>query len=1112
VIRDRQPDTGRRRRAAGPLRLRLRALWSWLSRPVAQWRNARRTRRGRRELEPEPTWRHSSPIVIWARIATAVIALFFGAWVARAILVVILDDPSRVPLNLEEACHNTDLSCDAISNSLTPILSIVLASAVFLFYRLFQVHRPYVRRAKERPRELVETAGKIIGEVVGRDQLCRVVIRDLHDRDTRRPHVVVGGVGTGKTALLVKLTELLAKRGAVPVPVRLRDAQDQLDFRELARRRFLIDAEAMLLSDAEGEKVWRRLSRDDRIVVLADGLEEALIEGDAEKERDNRIRLALRRAHNDGLPLVVASRPHDPLRGMEAAIVELEPLSEEAALDYLQPVGSVSEEQRLDWIVETADVAETPLYLQITRQLHRAGLLAYVAADGDEGEWFDIRSVDRAALRFRLLHAYVRALVRGHFPAGVPLTRQDREATIEQLSLLACIGLKKDRLQVGFDELDPATPAPETEGSTTRALPTRMASQVRARLRVPPTRPDPAAPAHPALLAELQRRLDKVGRPFDVRLAATWGAQLGLVEASGDGVRFPHSIMQAYLGSRFMDVAMSDDQYRREALKSPGRELLIALVLHSREQWRRADPAHAAQDRTRRPADNRAHHLHLWDAARQRHNVKALDLYAAALEIDSILDRPSHEQIAAELRKSWPKVSARDPRTLEEAKLNLVGRFGDAARQVGQRRAEFESRAKPAYLELYRISCSEPSYPVRLAAAQEIGNGGDQAFEALEGELGPPNIETAGSGDDRDDELVWRRCVTRAWLAPLLAGSTRDRRGAAQQQLQRWLALGGAGSRQREEAGFRLSYEVALAQGFKFAANRRRDHPQANAASRSYLVQQAREMLRSTGFWFSRLTLLHALCLWALPEPGGGQPGRRRADPMEIVAYWIDTPDGRREHPFLDEARTLTAWALETGQPERYIWIDESGIVSRIGSRPARAEARRKHNLWIPPSTGWTALHPRALRLVADVLLLLNLAERGGRPGDRDRGLQQTNRTYLPPCLAGKRAPLDPMRSAGMSERSEPGSNCTAGCPFELCPYPPRSEGSYRVELSEALCRRQQTLVREGWVRRRAAPWQETMPRDLMQFWKEMGQRAHTPEVDLEPGGDRSHGRGRRRQ
>ena len=46
---------------------------------------------------------------------------------------------------------------------------------------------------------------------------------DLHDRGVR-PHVLVGGVGTGKTAVLVRLTELLAEKRAIPVPVKLRDA------------------------------------------------------------------------------------------------------------------------------------------------------------------------------------------------------------------------------------------------------------------------------------------------------------------------------------------------------------------------------------------------------------------------------------------------------------------------------------------------------------------------------------------------------------------------------------------------------------------------------------------------------------------------------------------------------------------------------------------------------------------------------------------------------------------------------------------------------------------------------------------------------------------------
>src|SRR6266576_3964520 len=122
---------------------------------------------------------------------------------------------------------------------LIPLLSVALASAIFLFYRLRHVTSPVVRKAKTKPHQLVETATPDIGEIVGRDQLCRVIMEDIHHSDTRRPHLLVGGVGAGKTAVLVKLTRLFAEHGAVPVPIRLRDATDGLNFREMAHTRFL---------------------------------------------------------------------------------------------------------------------------------------------------------------------------------------------------------------------------------------------------------------------------------------------------------------------------------------------------------------------------------------------------------------------------------------------------------------------------------------------------------------------------------------------------------------------------------------------------------------------------------------------------------------------------------------------------------------------------------------------------------------------------------------------------------------------------------------------------------------------------------------------------------
>jgi hypothetical protein len=1039
--------------------------------------DSRRTHRRQPGVDEIPRWLGSRSLVRAARYLSYAGAVVFVIWVATALAVVVSRN-HRFMLGLDDRCNAASFSCETLAGFLGPALTISLASAVFLLARLRRVRRPYQRRAREKPQLVVETAGRIIGHVVGRDQLCQVLIEDLRDPATRRPHVVVGGVGTGKTALLVRLTQLLAQGGAVPVPVALRNAHAPLDFQELARQRFMAEAGGRLLADTDAEKAWRHLLRNDQIVVLADGLEEALSDGDAEKDRDNLIRLAIHQANEDGLPLIVASRPHDPLREMTAAIIDLEPLSEEAALEYLQRRDRSSSEPRLDWIVETADVVETPLYLQITRQLHQAALTDYVSASRDGGQ-LDTRSVDRAELRLRLLDTWTGALVRGHLPSELPLSRTERQTTIEHVSALACIGLRDDRQVVKFDELD------GSEG-----------------------------PIFDAVREELR----KLGTVFDVRLAASRGAALGVLEARGDSVRFPHSIMQAYFGSRLIHVAMQDPDYRGNALTNPGRELLIALVMHSRAKVREARSSTATGIRTRvETGDAPGQPLQglLAEAAGHRNDVKALDLYAAALEIDSVDEAPAHASIAERLRNHWPTIAARDERTLEEAKLNLVRRFGEAARAIVERRRRNEPdlTAEPAYLELYRISAAEELYPVRLAVAQEIGAGGDEALTALRGVLGPrdplatpderaladPDEPEQGKGgreptvedtsEEHSEDQEWREKVTRAWLAPLLLGSASSTRArnVARKNLERWLEFVAATDRAPGEPDLRLSLEIALAQGFKHAANRRDQHPHAHQEARIYLVEQAREMLRGVTFWFTRLTLVHALCLWVLSDGGQAPGGGRDADHTALVDRWATRPDGGPEHPFVLEARKLAAWALETGQPERFIWIDESGILARVGSWSAGLTSRRKHNLWIPPSAGWTALHPRAQQLVADVLLLLNLAERGPRPSDRTARLRRTDRDHLPPCLVGDRTPLDPTRTVGTAASSMPGSHCQPGCLFELCPYPPKGEKSYRVELSEAFCRRQQALVSRGAVRRKTAPWQEALPGELRRFWAQMG-------------------------
>lgn len=1070
-----------------------------------------RPRRGDRSgVDESAPWRSRRPVRVLT-VATGLVVLVFIGWLAWVgYLFAVRGGPSGVALDPDHRCTSLGFSCGVVTNLLASGVLVALAS-VFVLWRLYGLQRRYRLRAMLDSRDLVPTAGAIIDQVVGRDELCMAVMTDLHDRRPR-PHVIVGGVGTGKTAVLVRLTEMLAEKHAIPVPIRLRDATTELDFEALARDRFKSEVNAGLISAAEGESIWRRLRGDGKIIVLADGLEEALVGTSAEPDRDNIIREAIRRAHLQRLPLVIASRPHHPLRGTDAAIIDLEPLSYEAALAYIGSDGTSEDERRLAWIVETADVIEAPIYLQITRELHVNGLLEPTSA-GQLGV-VDTRGVDRASLRLNLLETWERALTSGHLRPEVPLNRAERQAAVEQMSLLACAGLRADLLEVSF-KTDPG----------------------------------------PLVLAEVQRRLEQIDadtghapgvRNVDVRLAAAWAAQLNLVEVRGERVRFPHSLMQAYLGSRLLGAALADPGYGPDALAypRPSREFLIALVLRSRALAAASTDRAAAGDGRRRrsvtrgrgeaaPAPASELLAPLRAAAAGRDDNKVLDMYAAAIEIDCASGSPAHADVAAEIGERWSRIHAQDPRTLEESKLALVYRLGEAARMIDARVRRGEvAAARPGYAELYDIGCTDRSYTVQLAAAQEIGAGGETACEALLPVLRAPcptcadeRAHLAGPGNapgtpgqvagDGARPVSQRAAIVSAWLAPMLVGSIGGRGSSAadrlvaehaQADLSQWLRHAARDGRLPGEQDLPIALEIALAQGFKYAANRRPLQPDVLGEARMFLAEQALELLRSTRYWFSQLTLIHALCLLSLSD-GQKQPwDKYGSKPEAIVQHWLDvagqdradsmrSPGGRAgsgPHPFVREAARLCVLALKTGRPQRYLWIDEAGVVGHVGSRNLSATTiLRRHRLWIPPSAGWTALNGSAQQLVADVLLLLNLADRGELPNDQERRLRRSNRRDLPPCVTNYREALEAGLTVGTAVPIVAGSSCVDGCAFELCPYPPKGTQP-RVELSEAFTRRQQTLLTRTLRHplRQQAPWQQMTASQLSRFWGEMADRA----------------------
>ena len=179
-------------------------------------------RRDRSGVDEPGKWR-ARPLLRAVTLLTGLSLVLFVLWLAWfGYLYFVRGGPSHLAFDPDRRCNQLGFSCGALSNVLTSGLLLVLAS-FFVLWRLFRLQRRYRARARIESRELVASAGAILDEVVGRDELCKVVMADLHDRRTR-PHVLVGGVGTGKTAVLVKLTEFLADKqrgpGADPAPGR----------------------------------------------------------------------------------------------------------------------------------------------------------------------------------------------------------------------------------------------------------------------------------------------------------------------------------------------------------------------------------------------------------------------------------------------------------------------------------------------------------------------------------------------------------------------------------------------------------------------------------------------------------------------------------------------------------------------------------------------------------------------------------------------------------------------------------------------------------------------------------------------------------------------------
>lgn len=267
-----------------------------------KWRKIRTEREARRSIVPNRNWRSwNFSMGPWLYMYAFLGTVLLFAWIGLA-----LYDFYRYGPDNDTKLHKylDSLWFDAVNHVVGPVLTGSLLLAFFLLYWYHKTKKPLVDKARTRPHELVPTVSTLVNRIVGRRELSQVMAQTLRSRKTRKPYLLVGGVGVGKTAVLVELTRMLAQQSAVPVPISLRHVKGdgELDFEEIARRRFEEEADQGVLAGSNIDKTWRQLRLDDKAVVIADGLEEALLDEKYQEDRDNIIRRAIERADRQKLP------------------------------------------------------------------------------------------------------------------------------------------------------------------------------------------------------------------------------------------------------------------------------------------------------------------------------------------------------------------------------------------------------------------------------------------------------------------------------------------------------------------------------------------------------------------------------------------------------------------------------------------------------------------------------------------------------------------------------------------------------------------------------------------------------------------------------------------
>lgn len=538
-------------------------------------------------------------------------------------------------------------------------------------------------------------------------------------------------------------------------------------------------------------------------------------------------------------------------------------------------------------------------------------------------------------------------------------------------------------------------------------------------------------------LAELPEAL----RVADPLAAIEGGDRLGLTKTvtgpEGLQVRFSHAIVQAHLASRALEIA-PEQLLPLLVSRSYTAELALALSMfcaRGRNRERSEAVCNWLLHRARHSSDQPASDAENVPAERRLALVTAAAEVANAAEFED-LDRP----IAKVARDVWPQAA-------RGAKLAAISSIDELDDPEGRR-------------TLWEWA-TEDEYWIRREAASALAKGGLRAYLDLDDEV----VDRLKWGASTRAATDWDEPHTRAlamlgWILPSwfrAAASAGEHVPAIGNHIASFRALA-----RNEHVPARV--EAGLAQGFKLALADRVGS--SNDDGLDELERALVESAHETRLWYSRLTYVQALARLYSREADTRRRGA--ADRLQEVA----DPDGGASecHPFVAQALALCNRSLSSrGRGpaiEEVTWDDEYKVIA---GRDA-------------------GIGPDARELVADVALVLNLAEQPGRP------VGQTNdalaRTDLPACIASSE------KREELAEGKQVVTRRTDGkcCDLNLCPYPRPGLAVARGEFSETFCRRQRSLVgrrRIPLVGNRRPPWQKRLPiGSLKKFWTEMEKRS----------------------